>query len=257
MAEPVMLRCTLCDPEYSQNQTFGSQKDLDDHIALHSLVTSGKLMKPAYNFFCRECYDLYTHAEMTSYASALVHLKIHEQMKRSLKDLAVQRSVFAIQGSKVCCTGCSILNKEIDRTTIGYRQGTKKDLFDSASEFVQHFISVHMKTAPKVVNHAWTNNDGVRFRAKQCSFCGAFTLVYSDWFVNTKSWWESHIHDSECDCVASHKRIQQGLANKIVDMKAITSLLLCHKQARSDDSPESLLSTVDNLVIKKIVKRML
>ena len=245
MAEPSAFQCTLC-PCYSDS-TFDSQKELADHLALHALVTSGKLLKSScidFSCYCSTCLR-----ELKSFASASAHLRMHEQMNEASKTLASLKFVYEFLGSQVRCLCCNKLNRDIIRNTYGEQRGTKKDLFDSVSEFIQHFRSEHMTTAPKLVKCTWTRNvDGEKFTVHQCSFCGETTLTGDSPFDGLQAWWEAHIHEEHA-CMSKHAMIHHELVN----MKVVLTLLTCHKQADS----QSCLQFADNLIIKKIVKRIM
>ena len=254
MAELPTFRCTLCTPDLvsDQNKPFGSQEALNDHLALHALVTSGKLFMSYIGFIfrCCECCDMQKESEqLNTHALALAHLKMHEELKKVSKALAFLNFAYDISGSKVYCAGCSKLNKEIDRTTIGDRQDTKKDLFDSASEFVEHFLSEHMQCCPYAIERVWSSGveNSDRIKVKQCSFCGT---LYYETMLNSKSFWEHHI--CQCDYLTVHEMVQQEIAVK----KAIASLLVCYKLSKKDNCL-CCLSPVDDHVVNKIVKRML
>ena len=255
MAEPVALRCTLCTPYqwYAQLQTFDSQKELDDHIALHALAPSGKLSASLFDcrFYCCECKDLLHATRLDTCASALAHFKMHKELKMASKTLASLKFTCEIYGSKVCCVCCHALNMKIVETTSGRFRGTKKELFDSASEFVEHFLSVHMATAPRVITYEWPNGDEnspETIRMEQCSFSGTLCRVYED--RNSDFFWKYNADSNVYPVV--HEKVQQEIAVK----KAIASLLVCYKLSKKDNCL-CCLSPVDNHVVNKIVKRML
>ena len=255
MAELPTFPCTLCTPDRAgaQRKPFGSQEALDDHLALHALVTSGKLFIACFDFHfhCCECNTLRKESErLDTHALALAHLKMHEELKKVSKTLACLKFAYDISGSKVYCAGCHALNEEIARTTFHLRHGTKKDLFDSASEFVEHFISEHMQCCPYAIERAWPSgveNSSERIKMKQCSFCG--TLIPETRY-SSESFWKYHI--DKCDYLTVCEKVQE----EIVVKETIASLLVCYGLSKKDDA-HSCLSPVDDLIIKKIVKRII
>ena len=244
------FNCTQCDPEYPYHMYQYCQETLDDHIILHTLVSSGKLK---YSFGSFLCSEFNCTAIFYSGAVALKHLEIHEQINSELKTLTRMEKFYDICDSDVYCNGCYKLKYEILLTTCGLHRSTKKTIFASASEFVQHFIAVHMKTAPKVIVHACKQKSSERIRIKQCSFCGVLSRVFESEQGNSKTWWEDH--KKECNCLASYEKIHQELVAK----EAIAEFISCYKLANVPDSinSHSLLSSIDNRIVRKIVKRMM
>ena len=254
MAEDMVFPCKICNRGYTLN--FYSLNELANHLALHSLVSSGKAIKPFATFLCSECHETGKISAFYSYSCALAHLKIHDEIRMHLKT-PVLGLTYEIIHSQIFCGGCQALNERMFMTTNGEHHITEKHCFNSVSEFFQHFLSEHMKSAPKVVKYAWTRKvDGrtERLRMKQCSFCGVMSPTYeSRYGISQSSWWEEHKRD--CDCLASFNEIKKELVAK----EAISAFLSCYKLANVPDSinSQSLLSSIDNRIVRKIVKRML
>ena len=255
MTEEMPFHCTLCDLKYDLN--FYSLDEFNNHLALHTLVDSGKSIRPFLTFLCSECHETGKISAFYSYSCALAHLKIHDEMRMTLKTLAVQGLTYDIIHSQISCTGCQTLDERMFMSTNGEHHTTKPYCFNNVSEFVQHFCSKHMKTVPKVIMCPWTRKvDGrtERLRTKQCSFCGYISPTYESRYSNScPTWWEDH--KKECNCLASYEKIHQELVAK----EAISAFISCYKLANVSDSinSQSLLSSIDNRIVRKIVKRML
>ena len=253
MADHLALRCTLCDSDFYNvrdipaDHTFDSLEALDDHLAMHALESSGKLFHPSsYDniFFCHECRNNDTSSQFVSCSSALVHFKIHDELRKASSMVANIRYIYKIIGSQVRCISCNNLNKEIMETTEGKCHGTKKVLFDNASEYIQHFFHEHMKTKPHVVNVvecAWTNEcDTKEFKMKHCSFCGS---IKSSFYYDTYWWKYCHF----TSCLTKHKEIQK---------EAISTFLLCYNKSSEDDS-QCCLRSLDKHIIHEIIRHIL
>ena len=245
------LRCTKC------RDSFDTQKDLDDHLALHGLEALGKVFKCSDTFFCSECeavkkanveFSGHHSVMLYFYSSALTHLEMHEQMKKASKMLcatsnALYTPIFELRSTQIQCNCCYKLSLEM--SLYGHPDGynAQKYLFDSAPEFMQHFISEHLQTPPKDVEHAWMDSDDEEHVVHQCSFCGYIS----------RSGVCRDSHNSECSplCEIIHKNI--------VAKKEAQSLLVCHMLSGVLDSvnAQSCLQFADNKIIRKIVKRIM
>ena len=97
------FRCTLCPLYISNIQYFGTKEKLDDHIALHELFDLGKLRRHFFEtrntgFYCSVCYyNNPAGAHMNTYAAAIAHFDMHEQIKRESSAIIAIFFIFSQQ----------------------------------------------------------------------------------------------------------------------------------------------------------------
>lgn len=266
------FRCHLCLPKVYKNQYFDSQEELDDHIALHGLLTLGKLRRSEHDFvntgkdfYCKMCYfNNPERTRMLTYALAIQHLNMHEQIKKESKflhEIMITTFMFDIYGSKINCLCCEKINYMIAQTTNYERCHAKKTMFDSASEFFQHFMSVHLRTPPKIVHQSWKFMNA-KIKAKQCSFCGNTFCKNSydedfDELDLPSTWWPNHMDIYHCD--RKYRVILSKITKEITSRKAVLAFLFCHKVANDPNKKnvQSCLQLIDNHIAKTIVSFMM
>ena len=233
--------CTECY-DMTHYMIFYSQEALDDHLALHKLESLGKLIRvpPFKTFNCSECYRMHEFYILDSLDKAKKHFELHEKLRKTSEVFGNFSSLVAIYKTRLCCLTCySLYIDELKVLDFKYppdepEMDKKKCYFNSISEFMQHFISEHMKTAPTVFEHVWTYKR-IERKIEHCSLCGHSSPD------------ESHI----CNCQVMYKKILQEIANR----KSIRAFLVCCKMAETNND-QSCLSSVDNLIIKTIVEHM-
>lgn len=240
-ANPEPRVCTECYDLFHDSRVY-SQEALDDHLALHKLESLGKLIRvlPYTTFDCSECYRLHELNMLESLEQAKKHFEMHEKLMKTSEVFGNFSSLVTIHNTQLCCLTCYSLYRD-EAMALDFKyppDGPEMDLgqcyFNSISEFMQHFISEHMKTAPTVFEHVWTYN-GNEYNIEHCSLCGHSSPE------------ESHM----CKCQVTYKKILQEIA----DRKSIRAFLVCCKMAKTNND-QSCLSSVDKLIINTIVEHM-
>ena len=266
------FRCTLCPLYISNIQYFGTKEKLDDHIALHELFDLGKLRRHFFEtrntgFYCSVCYyNNPAGAHMNTYAAAIAHFDMHEQIKRESKILHKMLTcgnimMYNISGSEIICLCCEKLNRVIEQTTNHETCHTKKIYFSSASEFFQHLMTKHLQTPPKIIHQSWKYKD-MKIKAKQCSFCGGICcngVETTDSYdtADSPTWWQTH--EIKYQCKRRRRKIHSLITKEITARKSVYAFLFCYKVANDPNKKnvQSCLQLVDNHIIKTIVGFMI
>ena len=251
------FQCTLCGYNvYGEIKTYDSLEAIEDHMAMHSLKSLGKLQGGHNNVFvCTEC--LFTNitlgpTHLTSYASAIHHLNMHEQLKKESKalfdftNIGQYSRILEIHDSQVLCLNCYIKRRLMNMDAGIFEFDYGKNMFDSIPEFFQHYMSEHLQTPPMLIPNSLDVNKS--FLRHHCSFCGRADINELHHDHNIISWWDKH----KSECTNAYEKIQQEITTK----KAIATLILCYKSIKNTRNTESLLSSIDDHIIKKIIRFM-
>lgn len=235
----VRKKCYEC---YECNFQCQTEELLDDHMAIHSIPS----MKPFWSFgmFCGfKCTICNMDSILiNSHANAIEHAKLHQQFEDASPMLNTM-NYSIINEHEIICRACYSTNFDLMDCCAGALYIEKyKHSFNSVPEFIDHFITEHIMTPPRIIKFNWKPRDR-SFKIEQCSFCGC---INNEKYCSQKNWWSVH----NCRKSMQFEKIYKDLIAK----ENIISFVACFMRAQTESM--NCLQIIDEKIMKKIAERM-